>query len=60
MLGSKTYVVALLMWLGGVTARWGFGFDANIVADVIINMYPLIMTLMRSITYTPPVGSKRI
>lgn len=53
MAGNRTVIVAIAAWISGLIARYGYNIDPNIIADFWINVFPLIMVVMRSISKTP-------
>jgi len=53
LIGNRTVIVALCTWATTAAARYGIGIDPTILADVVINGFPIVMVLMRSITRTP-------
>ena len=57
MQGYRTFIVAGLMALAGIVARFGFQFDPAAVADAAIVAIPAVMAVMRCIT-RGPVGEK--
>lgn len=59
MQGYRTYIVAICMMISGITARFGYNIDPNIVADAFIVLVPGVMMLMRAITTTPAVIGKQ-
>jgi hypothetical protein len=54
MTGYRTFIVAGLLFVSPILARWGFNVDANIVADAMIVIGPAAMAIMRAITHTSP------
>ena len=56
--GYRTFLVAFLTLLAGISARWGIGYDPAAVADAAIIITPIIMALMRLITHTPVASSE--
>lgn len=58
MIGYRTFIVAGLMAILGITARYGFNFDPALVADAMIGVFAAVMILMRAVTRTP-MGKKR-
>lgn len=53
MIGYRTFIVAGLMAISGIAARYGFKFDPSVVADATIAVFTAAMALMRTITRTP-------
>ena len=54
MVGYRTFIVAGLLFIGPILARWGLKIDANTVADAMIVIAPAAMAIMRSVTHTSP------
>lgn len=51
--GYRTFIVAALLAISGIAARYGFKFDPAAVADAAIIAIPAAMALMRTVTRTP-------
>lgn len=57
MQGYRTMIVAALLFVAPILARWGFSINAEVVADALIIIAPAAMAIMRAITRTP-IGNK--
>lgn len=53
LIGNRTLIVAAAMAIAGQFAKYGFGVDPTLLADVFMIAVPAVMAFMRSITRTP-------
>lgn len=53
MAGYRTILVAFLLLVSGITARFGIEFDPEALADMLIIIAPSLMIIMRMFTRTP-------
>jgi hypothetical protein len=57
LIGHRTWIVAVLMAVGGIAAKHGFAYDPSTLADAIIGLMGAVMIGMRAVTKTP-IGKK--